>query len=49
MIDHVSLRVADFARSKGFYESALAPLGYKTIMSGVVPGGVNGAMVAVHV
>ena len=28
MIDHVSLRVADIARSKRFYSAALAPLGY---------------------
>src|SRR5512144_1539436 len=32
MIDHVSLRVSDYARSKRFYEAALAPLGYKLIM-----------------
>jgi catechol 2,3-dioxygenase-like lactoylglutathione lyase family enzyme len=29
MIDHVTLRVADFKRSRAFYERALAPLGYK--------------------
>jgi catechol 2,3-dioxygenase-like lactoylglutathione lyase family enzyme len=29
MIEHFSLRVRDSARSKGFYERALAPLGYK--------------------
>jgi catechol 2,3-dioxygenase-like lactoylglutathione lyase family enzyme len=28
MIDHVSIRVADYDRSKAFYEAALAPLGY---------------------
>ena len=28
MLDHVSLRVADYDRSKGFYAAALAPLGY---------------------
>ena len=27
MIDHISLRVADFARSRAFYDAALAPLG----------------------
>jgi catechol 2,3-dioxygenase-like lactoylglutathione lyase family enzyme len=27
MLDHVSLRVADYERSKRFYEAALAPLG----------------------
>jgi catechol 2,3-dioxygenase-like lactoylglutathione lyase family enzyme len=28
MIDHLSIGVADLARSKAFYEAALAPLGY---------------------
>jgi catechol 2,3-dioxygenase-like lactoylglutathione lyase family enzyme len=28
MIDHVGFPVADYARSKAFYEKALAPLGY---------------------
>jgi len=28
MIDHVSLRVGNVARSKRFYSAALAPLGY---------------------
>jgi catechol 2,3-dioxygenase-like lactoylglutathione lyase family enzyme len=28
MIDHLTLRVADYARSKTFYRAALAPLGY---------------------
>ncbi len=28
MLDHVSLRVADYDRSKRFYEAALAPLGF---------------------
>ena len=28
MLDHVSLRVADYDRSKKFYVAALAPLGY---------------------
>src|SRR5262245_23824192 len=28
MYDHVSLKVKDFARSKRFYEKALAPLGF---------------------
>ncbi len=32
LIDHVSLIVADFARSKAFYEKALAPLGVKCLM-----------------
>lgn len=28
MIDHTGINVSDLARSKSFYESALAPLGY---------------------
>lgn len=32
MLDHVSLRVADYDRSKRFYEAALAPLGYVLAM-----------------
>ncbi len=33
MIDHVGLEVADFDRSKAFYEAALAPLGIAVVMS----------------
>lgn len=32
MIDHVSFPVADFARSRAFYEQALAPLGLAVVM-----------------
>ena len=32
MIDHVSLRVSDFGRSKKFFAAALAPLGYAVLM-----------------
>ncbi|MDO8877345.1 MAG: VOC family protein [Pseudolabrys sp.] len=32
MIDHIGFPVSDFARSKAFYEKALAPLGYSVIM-----------------
>jgi catechol 2,3-dioxygenase-like lactoylglutathione lyase family enzyme len=32
MIDHMGLSVSDLARSRAFYESALAPLGYAPIM-----------------
>ena len=45
MIDHIGLRVTDYARSKRFFEKALAPLGYKLIMeygdsvAGFVAGG----------
>lgn len=31
MIDHIGLAVRDIARSKAFYEAALAPLGYRVI------------------
>ena len=32
MIDHIGFPVADFARSKAFYETALKPLGYGLVM-----------------
>lgn len=32
MLDHVSIRVADYDRSKKFYEAVLAPLGYRLAM-----------------
>src|SRR5262245_23491142 len=32
MIDHVGFPVSDYARSRAFYEKALAPLGYTLIM-----------------
>ena len=32
MIDHIGINVSDVARSKKFYEAALAPLGYKARM-----------------
>lgn len=32
MIDHVGFPVSDYAKSKAFYEKALAPLGYGVIM-----------------
>lgn len=32
MIDHMGFAVSDFARSKVFYEKALAPLGYGVVM-----------------
>ena len=32
MIDHITVGVTDFARSKAFYEKALAPLGWKVMM-----------------
>jgi catechol 2,3-dioxygenase-like lactoylglutathione lyase family enzyme len=32
MIDHIGVSVTDVAKSKAFYRSALAPLGYAVIM-----------------
>jgi catechol 2,3-dioxygenase-like lactoylglutathione lyase family enzyme len=32
VLDHISLNVSDYARSKAFYEKALAPLGATVIM-----------------
>jgi catechol 2,3-dioxygenase-like lactoylglutathione lyase family enzyme len=32
MLDHIGLDVADYERSKGFYEQALAPLGLQLMM-----------------
>jgi catechol 2,3-dioxygenase-like lactoylglutathione lyase family enzyme len=32
MIDHITLQVEDYARSKTFYAAALAPLGYGIVM-----------------
>ena len=32
MIDHVKLMVRDIERSRAFYESALAPLGYRVML-----------------
>jgi catechol 2,3-dioxygenase-like lactoylglutathione lyase family enzyme len=31
MLDHIGFPVSDFARSKAFYASALAPLGYRVV------------------
>src|ERR671929_468457 len=32
MIDHLKLHVRDVARSRAFYETALAPLGYRVML-----------------
>ena len=37
MIDHIKLHVADFGRSRTFFEQALAPLGI-TVMMEPAPG-----------
>jgi catechol 2,3-dioxygenase-like lactoylglutathione lyase family enzyme len=38
MLDHVSLRVADYERSKKFYIAALAPLGFRLAMESASSG-----------
>jgi catechol 2,3-dioxygenase-like lactoylglutathione lyase family enzyme len=39
MIDHVTLNVTDLARSRVFYEQALAPLGYEVVKEFLVAAG----------
>jgi catechol 2,3-dioxygenase-like lactoylglutathione lyase family enzyme len=39
LLDHISLNVSDYARSRAFYEKALAPLGVKLIMEFGQAGG----------
>ena len=36
MIDHIGFPVADFERSKAFYQSVLAPLGFALVMEASV-------------
>jgi len=43
MLDHVGLTVSDFARSRAFYEAALAPLGMRLMMEPVAGVGGFGA------
>src|SRR6188508_3623019 len=38
MLDHISLRVADYERSKKFYAAALAPLGFTLAMESASSG-----------
>jgi catechol 2,3-dioxygenase-like lactoylglutathione lyase family enzyme len=38
MLDHISLRVADYERSKKFYVAALAPLGFTLAMESASSG-----------
>jgi catechol 2,3-dioxygenase-like lactoylglutathione lyase family enzyme len=42
MLDHIGVPVRDLARSKAFYEKALAPLGYGVVME-LDPSVTNGA------
>jgi catechol 2,3-dioxygenase-like lactoylglutathione lyase family enzyme len=39
VLDHISIRVADYERSKRFYSAALAPLGYALFMEGASGAG----------
>ena len=41
MIDHVTLHVSDYGKSKLFFERALAPLGYTVIMQFGAVGGLG--------
>lgn len=46
MIDHTSVNVSDYEKSKAFYEKALAPIGYTLLMevpANANPGGVSAA------
>ena len=38
MLDHIALSVSDYERSRRFYQSALAPLGYELIMDHDISG-----------
>lgn len=39
MIDHINIRVSDYANSKRFYAAALAPLGYSLLLEGASGAG----------
>jgi catechol 2,3-dioxygenase-like lactoylglutathione lyase family enzyme len=39
MLDHIGLVISDYAKSKRFFEAALAPLGYTLIMEFGTVGG----------
>ena len=42
MLDHISIAVSDYARSKSFYKHALAPLGIALIMEVDTSAGASG-------
>ena len=44
MIDHLSLGVADLARSRAFYDAALAPLGYRRLFDLADASGYGGSL-----
>jgi len=41
MLDHIGIKVSDYARSKAFYSKALAPLGFGLVME-VTPEVIGG-------
>ncbi len=43
MLDHISLKVADFGRSRAFYDQALKPLGLSRVMGDETSGGYGSA------
>ena len=43
MLDHIGLVVSDFAKSKSFFERALAPLGYSCLMEFTGAAGLGAA------
>ncbi len=44
MIDHIGLKVSNYARSKLFFQAALAPLGYSMMMEFDMPEGKAGGL-----
>ncbi|MGD9615182.1 MAG: VOC family protein [Alphaproteobacteria bacterium] len=49
MFDHVSIGVADIARAKQFYDTALAPLGYSCLSESANELGYGGGKVALWI
>jgi catechol 2,3-dioxygenase-like lactoylglutathione lyase family enzyme len=49
MIDHLSLGVRDVARTRRFYDAALAPLGYTCLSAGEASLGYGDAAVALWI
>ncbi|HEY1930759.1 MAG TPA: VOC family protein [Acetobacteraceae bacterium] len=49
MINHVSIGVRDVARTKRFYDAALAPLGYRCLSEGADSLGYGDAAVALWI
>jgi len=39
MLDHLTVRLTDYAAGKAFFTAALAPLGYAVLMAFDLPGG----------